>query len=750
MRKNLQKRKIPFLISLIAAALVLLGMYFNYREEKSGMLDTYTWKETADGQYGMQCFSTGLERGTHRLFVAYHSEEELPYQILDLQQNDGNNHRGKVIKEGVFAGGEERMIEFTLQKATSELVLYVKTEDSSVQMGYWILRTSGENLRDYLFWFLLFAVTAFLLIQINDWNRWGYWIVAFGAGLILSLPYAGETLNVGDDLYFHLERIRGIADALQSGQFPVRISAAFLSGYGFSNDMMYPELFLYVPALLYMAGISLMTAYKFLILCVNLAAAGVGYFSFRGILSSEKLGLVCSLLYLLNPYRLMNIFHREATGEMLAQIFLPLLLYGMYELICGNYKKWWIVVVAATGIVQSHILSVEMSIGFVVLSVLLSIPYFVRQTKDMHQNTSEAGRLKSARWWSAEWVQRFVAMIKAGVVVIGINLWFIVPFLDHLRDDNYIRTQATDMQNSALDLYEIFRILPVFQGPHVVEGGVNRQYFATIGCVLLFGVFIYLYYAFIKKSLNVQFLRIGNVCLGLGILSCYLTTRCFPWNCLKDMEWLYPMVGVIQFPWRFLAYASVFLSVVTTIAVAELIREKRKMAIGVLVGISLFIAFGCMDQYVEKPVALSGKNDVVKYISTYLDYYAKDTVTEELLAQGDTVASDSDIEISNYRRNGMELSFDYRAAKLPCTLNLPIYNYGMAGVFLDGEEMIVGENHNHLLTVEVQEGKEEGHIEVRYQEHKLYKLSTCVSILVVSIWVALGIWRKRNLRKNTL
>lgn len=52
------------------------------------------------------------------------------------------------------------------------------------------------------------------------------------------------------------------------------------------------------------------------------------------------------ILYLLNPYRLNNLFLRAAVGEVLGAIFLPLLALGVYELVCRDYKKWWLTVIA--------------------------------------------------------------------------------------------------------------------------------------------------------------------------------------------------------------------------------------------------------------------------------------------------------------------------------------------------------------------------------------------------------------------
>ena len=47
-----------------------------------------------------------------------------------------------------------------------------------------------------------------------------------------------------------LARINGIYEGLRTGQFPVQINPVQLGGYGYLPGSMYPQLFLYFPAIL--------------------------------------------------------------------------------------------------------------------------------------------------------------------------------------------------------------------------------------------------------------------------------------------------------------------------------------------------------------------------------------------------------------------------------------------------------------------------------------------------------------------
>lgn len=743
-RIKVQKKWMVYVLGLFVAAIILGGAKLNYKEHQEGMLDEYTWQQTGDGGYEMQCFEIGLDKGKHTLIVAYDSQQDLEYQLVDMQQNDGNNQLGMEIASGIFPRGQESCgLEFELDKGTFKLALLLRTSDGASQPGYWVLESYGDCYNDYLVIFLLIAGGLYIVFRIRDWERWKEWGIMAGAGLLLTMPYASSFLMEGDDLEFHLERIRGLAEALQSGQFPVRINPDFIVGYGFSSPMMYPELFLYIPAALYLLNVSLSMSYKLLMLWINLATAGIGYYSFRNIMDSDRFGVICALFYLANPYRLMNMYHRAAVGEVLAQIFLPLLFLGMYELLCRNYKKWWISAVAATGIIQSHILSVEMSLLFVLLALFIAV----------------------FPLWKNEWGKRIFAAVKAGTAVIGLNLWFLIPFLDHFGDNYYIKGQETDLQNSALDFYELFRTAVKFCRPYS-DKNISRQDFITLGGAVLFGVLVYCFYLgkeycskqkeTIAESAgdtkvsscvmsNKRLRQIGNICLGFGAFSTYLVTRFFPWNYLKEKEWIYDYIGVIQFPWRFLVFSSLFFSVVMGIALLELFARKKQVAAGVLICLTIILAYSCMDQYTMKPIALEGRSSILVYDREFLDYYEEDTDINSIRANGDIVIADKEITISNYRRNGMNLSFEYTDSKKANVLQFPIYNYGMHRIYLDGKELTPAEDRNHLLTAELPKGHDSGYIEVKYWEPVIYRIGTFLSLLTIVSLMGYYVWNRKRL-----
>ena len=62
---------------------------------------------------------------------------------------------------------------------------------------------------------------------------------------------------MGSDAPFHLARIESLNQALQMGIFPVKVHPSLAYSYGYGVGIFYPDFFIYLPAVLRMAGCSL-------------------------------------------------------------------------------------------------------------------------------------------------------------------------------------------------------------------------------------------------------------------------------------------------------------------------------------------------------------------------------------------------------------------------------------------------------------------------------------------------------------
>ena len=64
---------------------------------------------------------------------------------------------------------------------------------------------------------------------------------------------------------FHIARIAEIAEGIKAGNWLIKIQPDMINGYGYATPLFYPQLFLYIPALLYVIGFPLHTSYQIFI-----------------------------------------------------------------------------------------------------------------------------------------------------------------------------------------------------------------------------------------------------------------------------------------------------------------------------------------------------------------------------------------------------------------------------------------------------------------------------------------------------
>ena len=205
-----------------------------------------------------------------------------------------------------------------------------------------------------------------------------------GITLLACLPLFSNYLYFGHDLEFHMQRIAAMAAELSYGQFPVRLTTTTLNGYGYASPLCYCELFLLLPALLYNLWLPLRTCYQVYLFAVTLATCLIAYFSFAKITASRRLGLLGALLYTLSAYRLTCVYTRAAVGEFTAMAFFPLVLLGLYGIYTSarpRFGDWLPMALGMAAMVQSHLLSCELTALLLILFCLLRLRETLRPAR---------------------------------------------------------------------------------------------------------------------------------------------------------------------------------------------------------------------------------------------------------------------------------------------------------------------------------------------------------------------------------
>lgn len=175
-----------------------------------------------------------------------------------------------------------------------------------------------------------------------------------------------QTIFYGDDLSFHLSRIEGLAGSILNGDYFPQINYFLTGGMGYATGIFYPNLFLYPAALFRLTGLSLIQSYVIFILLVNFCTFVIAYHSFLYLHRKKRESFLFAFLYGLSSYRLSDVVFRAAVGEYLAIMLFPFVFVGIYLIIFGDEKKWFLLPIGMALIFFAHLLTA----GLVILLII--------------------------------------------------------------------------------------------------------------------------------------------------------------------------------------------------------------------------------------------------------------------------------------------------------------------------------------------------------------------------------------------
>ena len=573
---------------------------------------------------------------------------------------------------------------------------------------------------------LLFLPTSPLAIRNADLR--GCLFLLGGAVLLASMPVLMQGVGIfGDDIHFHLSRIDAIAQGLKAGQFPVRIYSQAKNGYGYAPSLFYGELCLYFPAVLRTLGVSVQLSYHLYVLAVQMLTAGIAFYSFRQMFSHNKTALLGSVLYLLNPYRLQNLYWRAAVGEYTAMAFLPLipaalcLLYGKKE---PTKKQAGVacteMVIAFGMLLQTHMISLEI----MALATAVFCLFHLRRT---------FSRCVLFVW------------LKSVAIVLLLNLWFLLPFLEIMGSGIYGGMYGGTTMNAGRMIQRSGYAIP-----KVLTWNTHGR---NIGIELIIGCMVFLW-AWIGHDEEIPHReqKIGLWSTGIGLAACWASTNTFPWGLVGALPGkISGILLAIQFPWRYLTLAAILLTLATLCAVSLLRPKKlaRPLAVLLLSASLLGVGFFYREYLPSESgeyVGDSGELVYVDYLVTNVAWYydklylpigAKETRDGFVIEKKVTTAEVEQIEKTE---KGVILQYTAGMGE-DGIIELPLLYYPVYGIKEGAGTLFKTENG--MLGIQVPAGSS-GTIRVAVQEPLRWRLAELVSAVTVLVWIGSMKKKKRK------
>lgn len=368
-------------------------------------------------------------------------------------------------------------------------------------------------------------------------------LVSLLVGALFCYPYLMRNfLGIEQDTFFHLSRIEGLSRSFSHGDFLPQIYPYKNNGYGYASPSFYCDLLLSIPALLYLAGLSLSFCYKFTVLSITFFTCFSCARMIQRITKNQAAAIIVSIAYVFCNYRISDVYVRGALGEVMAMIFLPVLLSGLYEILEARHSEQWpLLCIGLSGLVLSHNLTFLMGVVLMILFCL--------------------------RYWKQIGREQWNVLLKASAFAFLLTAWFTLPMLEQLNSQEFYvgyYASSSDLAANAMPLRQYLQNFINFgQGGYALPAGqvmtLNPGIFLSIMPLL---------FLILPKATRKQH-PFAYFSLILGLVFLVLPSDLFPWDSMTFLR-------VLQFPWRLLTLATILLCIPAAAVLQELPLLQKK------------------------------------------------------------------------------------------------------------------------------------------------------------------------------
>lgn len=345
---------------------------------------------------------------------------------------------------------------------------------------------------------------------------------------VLVLPLAVRGASCGHDFDFHLESWIDVAQSWRAGVFyPHWMTSA---NYGAGEPR-----FVFYPPVSWMLGAALGMVFGWhaapvLLTWIALAGAGVSMYQLAREWSGITVSLVAAGIYFANPYAMFVAYERTAYGELLAAVWLPLiLLFGMGagRSICG-------LALAVAGVWLTNAPAAVMAcytLGFLVLLECVQ-----------------------SRHW------RPLLTAAAGIALgCGLAAFYILPAAYERRWVEIERAIAPGM-----------RVEDSFLFGHTGEP-FHDQVLRTASWIAVF----FIVTMAITTFVGLRERQHRSLVQRLGALAALIFFLLLPWS---DFLWrIAPEMLFLQFPWRWLMVCELLLAILVGLATARPLDRRPSL-----------------------------------------------------------------------------------------------------------------------------------------------------------------------------
>lgn len=535
------------------------------------------------------------------------------------------------------------------------------------------------------------------------------YILIIIASIIISIPLANKNLNIyRDDGVQHICRIIGTEQTLADKQFLPMIMSNLCNNFGYSWNIFYSPLTAYMSVVFRIFNFSYVNCLK-LCMFVIVLLSGITMYKFAlRITKNKKLATLASIIYILAPYRITDMYIRTALAELASFIFIPIVFEGLY-IIVNEEKKSYKLALGAAGLILTH----------QVIAMYTAIICFV-------------------------YLIVFFKKLKSKTVLknIGVNLLFCilmtsfywVGLLQHYLNTSYEVFVPGRMEREEVLIFYKAKFSQLF-----ITNSEQTMIYA-IGLLSVIGLVLT---PIAYKKIPEEYKKTYMFFLITGVILIGMTLSIFPFERLPQA------LTMLQFTFRLFTFTSFFFAFVVATNFAMLIKNFKTFDIVVLLTISVLLLvpyksklYFNLQENEERLIngvrvtENTGRVHAGMASMEYLPTKAFKNLKHIANRKDEVIVLDNDeAVISDYTKQNSNMNCRISNINKETTIELPYIYYLGYRVYANDQEIKYTESDNGLIQINI---AQDSQIKVKYLGTNEMLISYAVSIISFATIIVLN------------
>ena len=560
-----------------------------------------------------------------------------------------------------------------------------------------------------------------LLNRIKDNKEYLYILLI---SIIVCIPLMNKNINIyRDDGIQHVCRLIGTYQTIKSGEMLPMIMSNLCNNFGYSWNIFYSPLTAYAPLIFKIFNFTFTNCLKIFMFAVTLLSGITMYTFMMNVTKNKNVSLLSSILYVLAPYRITDMYIRIAVAELASFVFIPIIFDDLYSVLKEeklSFKLIW----GTVGLILTHTV-------ITMYTAIICLLYLVFNIK----------KLKSIK------VIRILVISLVCILLITSFYW--VGLLQHHNATSYEVFVPGRMEvGNKLEYYktEFYQLFYTNKDQTMIY---------AIGLVTVLGLVLT---PIAWKNVEKDYKGTYVLFLIFGIILTIMTLTFFPFEKLPSI------FKMIQFTFRLYEFTAFFFAFVAGINYGIIIKKFKISDVIVLAVIStlLLIPYKSKLEYelstnedrliegvrvTENTGRVHAGMASMEYLPSkafkVLNTYIANRKDEPIIMSGEA-------EILNYNKNGTNLEFELANMKskkeadnqnnkteAELTIELPYIYYLGYRVYANGGEIEYAESDNGFVQIKINPALYEQNVKinVRYTGTNEMIVASAISIISAMIIV---------------